>query len=149
MGDMPERIWVEVTPIDIGSSDGPFYSVNGRIADIRWDGHHEFVPATTETALRAEVDALKAERDEARSRFNDIDLCRMASAPCDMLLRSYEENERLRGLLDEARDGLITIDALDPEAMISACSDAAARGLVLHMGNIARATLAKIGGAHD
>ena len=33
-------------------------------------------------ALLDERDALKAERDEARSRFNDIDLCRMGQAPC-------------------------------------------------------------------
>ena len=38
-------------------------------------------------------------------------------------------------------DALVSIDALDPEAMIDACSSHAIRGLVLRMGETARATL--------
>jgi hypothetical protein len=38
MTDMPEMIWVELKPIDLGSSDGPFWAVTSGLADIEWDG---------------------------------------------------------------------------------------------------------------
>ena len=34
----------------------------------------------------ARAEKAEAERDEARSRFNDIDLCRMGQAPCEAML---------------------------------------------------------------
>jgi hypothetical protein len=46
-----------------------------------------------------EIVRLRAERDEARSRFNDLDLCRHGQAPCNALLAAEAERDRLREAL--------------------------------------------------
>jgi hypothetical protein len=51
------------------------------------------------------VEMLVRERDEARSRFNDIDLCRMAQSPCNALLDAEARIAELTRERDEARDG--------------------------------------------
>ena len=56
--------------------------------------------------------------------------------------------------LRKAGEGLTVIDALDPEGLVNGCSQSALIGLVLHMGEIARATLEEIssptkGADHD
>lgn len=51
---------------------------------------------------------------------------------------------RITALEDHARmlaEALTNVDALDPEGNIDACSHSALRGLVLRMGEIARAAL--------
>jgi chromosome segregation ATPase len=53
-------------------------------------------------ALRAQLASAVKERDEARARFNDIDLCKMGQAPCNALLAAEAESDRLRRALDEA-----------------------------------------------
>lgn len=158
MGELPERIWL--LPFDgeqVAWCDQPDPSGQGHEADateyLRAD-----ISAAREAALRAEVERLTQERDEARSRFNDIDLCRMASAPCDTLLRSYAERDRLRGLLDEAVAGLepfgtyLATHPFDLDNHGNPVSDDQGCGWVyLTAGQFrrARATLAKIGGQHD
>jgi hypothetical protein len=54
--------------------------------------------------------------------------------------------EALEAKLAKAVEALRVVDALDPEGMIDGCSQSALRGLVLRMGEIARATLAEIEG---
>jgi hypothetical protein len=49
------------------------------------------------------IERLTKERDEARSRFNDIDLCRMAQAPCNALLDAETRIAELTRERDEAR----------------------------------------------
>jgi hypothetical protein len=49
------------------------------------------------------VEMLLRERDEARSRFNDIDLCRMAQSPCNALLDAETRIAELTRERDEAR----------------------------------------------
>jgi hypothetical protein len=53
---------------------------------------------TTELVAR-----LTRERDEARLRFNDIDLCKMAQAPCNALLDAETRIAELTRERDEAR----------------------------------------------
>lgn len=60
----------------------------------------------------------------------------------------------LEDKLEKAMEGLLSIDALDPEALIGGCSREALGGLVNLMGDKARATLAEIsshnkGESHD
>ena len=55
--------------------------------------------------------------------------------PCPS--RPYGDDPRVQALVD----ALVCIDAIDPEAMIDACSSHAIRGLVLRMGETARAAL--------
>jgi hypothetical protein len=142
MSDAPERIWAWIWHEErsiIGSwvrGDKPDAKVVGvPITEyLRAD-----IAAASEATLRAEIDALREDKSA-------LEVSR------GMLGRYWAEagadNTRLREMLNEALDGLIVIDALDPEDMVSACSDAAARGIVLRMGDIARATIAKIGGTH-
>jgi hypothetical protein len=47
-------------------------------------------------AVLARLRAAEAERDEARSRFNDLDLCRHGQAPCKTLLAAEAERDRMR-----------------------------------------------------
>jgi hypothetical protein len=54
-------------------------------------------------AAEARIAELTRERDEARSRFNDIDLCRMAQAPCNALLDAETRIAELTRERDEAR----------------------------------------------
>jgi len=53
------------------------------------------------------IEQLTAERDEARARFNDIDLCQQGQAPCDWSLalvaraeKAEADNARLREVLE-------------------------------------------------
>jgi len=46
---------------------------------------------------------LESERDEARSRFNDIDLCQNGQAPCKWSLKLIDERDEAR----EQRDALV------------------------------------------
>jgi hypothetical protein len=58
------------------------------------------------------IERLTKERDEARSRFNDIDLCRMAQAPCNALLDAETRIAELTRERDEALALLCKWDAL-------------------------------------
>ena len=67
-------------------------------------------------------------------------------------LARSENTLALAAALDEVarlREALVQVDALDPEGMVSGCSESALRGLVNRMGNIARAALAAFRGATD
>ena len=110
-------------------------------------------------SLRAEVERLTQERDEARGRFNDLDLCHMGVAPCQTLISAHDEAARLRAMLDEA------LEALNPIAHFAGGAFATNKNigdvilrydvesgrydlLYEHL-LVARATLAKIGGQND
>lgn len=54
--------------------------------------------------------------------------------------------DELEANLNKAVEGLIIIDALDPEGLIEGCSQSALTGLVLRMGEIARTTIEAIKG---
>lgn len=54
--------------------------------------------------------------------------------------------DELEAKLNKAVEGLIIIDALDPEGLIEGCSQSALTGLVLRMGEIARTTIEAIKG---
>jgi len=43
--------------------------------------------------LKIQRDAAIAERDEARSRFNEIDLCKNGQAPCKWSLKLIHERD--------------------------------------------------------
>ena len=65
------------------------------------------VPGLARDCLKSAVTALermREERDEARSRFNDIDLCKMGQAPCSSLLAAEAEAARLREALLDHND---------------------------------------------
>jgi hypothetical protein len=57
--------------------------------------------------------------------------------------------ESAEAKLAKAAEALGVIDALDPEGMIEGCSQLALRGLVLRMGEHARATIAELKGQGD
>jgi hypothetical protein len=52
--------------------------------------------------LERERDTAIAERDEARSRFNEIDLCQNSQSPCEWSLKLICEREELRKALSLA-----------------------------------------------
>ena len=57
-------------------------------------------------------------------------------------LYSETDYAALEAKLAKAVEGLTVIDALDPEGLVNGCSQSALIGLVLRMGEIARAALA-------
>ena len=57
--------------------------------------------------------------------------------------------EELEAKLAKAVVALVVIDALNPEGLIDGCSQLALRGLVLRMGETARATLEELKGKAD
>lgn len=63
MSEAPERIWVDPKPIDLGSSDGPFFTVNGSLADIPFEGHTEYIRADISAARIAALEAQIAAAD--------------------------------------------------------------------------------------
>ena len=69
------------------------------------------------------------------SERTEAEMSEMLSALLD--IRS-KEIQALEAALAKADAALLEIDALDPEGKIDACSQAALRGLVLRMGEIAR-----------
>lgn len=107
-----------------------------------------FIP-TTQAADRIEQlvatnEALTKERDRWK------DACRSASRDLNIVVpdndRLKSERDAAEAKLARAVEALRVVDALDPEGMIDGCSQSALRGLVLRMGEIARATLAEIEG---
>ena len=68
------------------------------------DQHDMLGPIALEAADA--IETLTRERDEARSRVNDIDLCRMAQAPCNALLDAETRIAELTRERDEARAAL-------------------------------------------
>ncbi len=80
---------------------------NELVARLReWD--HCWPARWLDTAVPQAADAIERltrERDEARSRFNDIDLCRMAQSPCNALLDAETRIAELTRERDEARGG--------------------------------------------
>lgn len=100
--------------------------------------------------------ALRAERDEAK-RLMQLRHREMLAA--DDLMRKHQRraetaeadrdrlaaaNAALEAQVARLVGALNEIDALDPEHLIDGCSQAALRGLVLRMGEIARAALAEV-----
>ena len=73
------------------------------------------------------------------------DLPPTVSYEVDLSGADGEACEKARALLDECEKTLIEIDALDP-SIPDACTADALRGLVMLMGEKARATLAKLRG---
>ena len=54
--------------------------------------------------LQKDLDAAVAERDEARSRFNEIDMCKNGQAPCKWSLKLIAERDAAIAERDEARE---------------------------------------------
>jgi hypothetical protein len=67
------------------------------------------------TALRAALASAIKERDEARARFNDIDLCKMGQAPCNALLAATAESDRLRRALEPFANDWRAFPGCDPD----------------------------------
>jgi hypothetical protein len=59
----------------------------------------------------AELERVKGERDEARSRFNDIDLCQHGQAPCEWALKLSARAERAEASLGVAVKALEEISS--------------------------------------
>lgn len=83
----------------------------------RWERLHHAAIAERDNALsdwrQADTDSIRAlyERNEARSRFNEIDLCKNAQAPCKWSLTliaerdaAIAERNALVEALEECRD---------------------------------------------
>ena len=76
------------------------------------------VPGLARDCLKsaaAALERMKGERDEARSRFNDIDLCKMGQAPCASLLAAEAEVARLREALTELLELSLNPAGMTPE----------------------------------
>ena len=56
--------------------------------------------------LVAQVDALTAERDEARKKFNDTDLCWNGVAPCGWSLTLIDKADKAEAERDRLREAL-------------------------------------------
>jgi len=62
--------------------------------------------------LQKDLDAAIAERDEARSRFNEIDLCKNGQAPCKWSLKLIHERDEARQHRKELAEALdVTLNA--------------------------------------
>lgn len=140
MGNAPERIWATEDTAHFG--EDRFHSttpMRGLTEYLRAD-----IATNREADLRAEVERLTQERDEARGRFNDLDLCHMGVAPCQTLISAHDEAARLRAMLDEALEALALYSCED------GCNDCAEHERdQVNCGWTARAARAKIGCQHD
>jgi len=56
----------------------------------------------TDTTDHETIERLTRERDEARSRFNEIDLCHMGQAPCDWAMTLIRERDEAVSALPQA-----------------------------------------------
>ena len=102
--------------------------------------------ADTIEAQAAELDAVKAENKLLNDQMNVIEEMGTESlnALPDCLMKlapALVENGELKAENARLREALVAIDALDPENMIEGCSQQSLRGLVLRMGELARAAL--------
>lgn len=66
-------------------------------------------------AMEARALAAEAERDEARARFNDIDLCKMGQAPCNALLAAEAKADALREALAPFGSGAVVFYENEPD----------------------------------
>ena len=91
---------------------------------------------------------------EAADRIEELeaDLRKMALdclAADGQAADAYQAQLAAEAKLAKAVVALVVIDALNPEGLIDGCSQLALRGLVLRMGETARATLAELKGKAD
>jgi len=84
--------------------------------------------------------------DDLVKRLRTMDGDRMSIKTID---EAADRVEELQAKLAKVVEALGVIDALDPEGMIDGCSQLALRGLVLRMGEHARAALAELKGEKD
>ena len=112
------------------------------VGDAVRDHHLMREAADRIEALTAERDALAAQVVENE---NLLSQCEDWLERADKSrLAAIAERDTLAEKLAEAVVALHIIDALDPEEHINGCSSDALRGLVLRMGEAARAALAKL-----
>ena len=95
-------------------------------------------------ALTAERDALIAQRDAVPFDTDALGMGLEMAAQSTIRIVTKERDE---ALADNARlrEALAMIDAIDPEYRIDGCAQAVVRGLVLRMGEVARAALIRKG----
>ena len=67
------------------------------------------------TEAEAEIDRLTRERDEARSRFNDIDLCKEGQAPCEWALKLIAERDAALAKVERMDAALKQISETDTD----------------------------------
>jgi hypothetical protein len=118
----------------------------------KWDSTEESVEVESQAAANALRDEWIKQGKLIRTNWGELrppgsyGIFRIRSVWVDVpnpLTARIEELEAERAVLSEA---LTVINALDPEALIDGCSQAALRGLVLRMGEIARTTIAELKG---
>ena len=128
----PERVWLDWPGVNRGE---PIYENPPKRADQ--PGQTGYVREDLHTALQARLAEVEADK---RWIMDDRD------RTFDLMLSRAEAAEARVKVLEEA---LRVINALDPERHIDGCSADAARGLVLRMGELARAALAAMEGRRD
>lgn len=70
-------------------------------------------------AKEADLSRVTAERDEARQRFNDIDLCRQWQAPCEWSLKLIAQRDAAEAEVLSLRSQLAgAVEALEPFAEV-------------------------------
>lgn len=128
-----------------GDGDGPD---DQSLADARFIAFtRQWVPeaAARIAALTAQVVELQAEKREMA--LQELASLGQAQEAYEAQLAAEAETARLRDRLARMEGALTEIDALDPEkGHIGTCSENAIRGLVLRMGEIARAARTDGGG---
>lgn len=126
MGNVPERIWATEDREHFG--EDRFHSttpMRGLTEYLRAD-----IAAAREADLRAEVERIGA--FAAKKAAEASEMAEMLAPALRRVVDAEAEAARLRGLLDEARKALSKLDVGEGWAA-----------------QVARATIAKIGGQHD
>ena len=97
--------------------------------------------------IEALTEQLAAARDDAKFAEDELEMQEQEACMMENdYIKLEKERDALEAKLAKAVEGLTVIDALDPEGLVNGCSQSALIGLVLRMGEIARATLAEIKG---
>ena len=97
--------------------------------------------------LSAQLEISQAQAEQAKTLYRETlqravtaeaDFVDLAQKSTRLITQLEAECDALKAELAEADAALLEVDALDPEGRIDGCSQAALRGLVLRMGEIAR-----------
>jgi hypothetical protein len=102
----------------------------------------------TEADIVLQLDTLATYAERADHWAGDKRLMGAAGV-ADTLYGAIDRIEELETRLAKAAEALGVIDALDPEGRIDGYSQLALRGLVLRMGEHARAAIAELKGQDD
>ena len=142
MTDEELLIWLRVEDTNLTDFAADRIEALTKERDQHWDSFVHWRKQADDLSGQLAAARRDAEIAEEELELQEEEACMMENS----YLELKKERDALDAKLAKAVEALLSIDALDPEALISGCSREALGGLVNLMGDKARATLAELKG---